>query len=665
MDQQIKAEFTQNGFALEDEEDILQKCTTFCINFGVKPSELVSSWELYYLNMQLDGSKVQSSHMDGFRQHLQNEQKESFLKQETDLHFYSSNDIDMLLNDENESNEDKLLQTPVRQSVVSASQNTPEALSPLSVIKTPVTDRRLSNGKQRSTVLSSPGPITPFENRSSKCVLQFVFNKHILDSIVGQKAVPESEDDLIKRMQEAKRCSLQNLGISPSPGCRYMYDSIEGKFEYLEGKIKTFATALAAKEARNVFNHVAIASQESVFVVGLVCCDGEGHLNDKSVLLQGSVEYSGGQRVRLDLHKLAKFSLFPGQVIGVEGHNPSGHCLIASRVIDSFPVSNSLHPHDQDAPSAKRLAMDQASQMNSLPRTRKTISMLIAAGPFTTTDNLAFQPLTEFLVYAKKKQVNNLILMGPFVDSEHPQIKIGTVDKFYEEIFQEEVCARLRDYCEEMGPSAHVVLVPSTRDAHHDFLFPQPPFNVHAFDDPNQQITCVANPGLFCLDEITIGICTVDVLRHLSSEEISQIPEHSSNDRLARLSTHILSQRSFYPLFPAASGLPLDLSATPEALHMLSLPNIIILPSDLAPFVKVLQVGDDHKQTEPELLQNDSNGDHAKQSKCVCINPGRLAKGTNGGTFAELLNLEKDQNSTMQDVAQFFEDRTVVSIIRI
>lgn len=663
MDQQIKAEFAQNGFALEDEEDILQKCTTFCINFGMKPSDLVSSWELYYLNMQLDGSKVLTSHMDGFRQHLQNEQKEAFLKQETDLHFYSSNDIDMLLNDEHESNEDKLPQTPVRQSDVSNLQNTPDILSPSSVIKTPSTDRRLSNGKQRSTVLSSPGPVTPFENRSSKCVLQFVFNKHILDSIVGQRAVSESEDDLIKRMPEAKSCSLQNLGLLPSPGCRYMYDSIEGKFEYLERKIKTFATALAAKEARNVFNHVAIASQESVFVVGLVCCDGEGHLNDKSVLLQGSVEYSGGQRVRLDLHKLAKFSLFPGQVIGVEGHNPSGHCLVASRVIDSFPVSNSLYPQDQDAPSAKRLAMDQASQMKPLPRTGKTISMLIAAGPFTTTDNLAFQPLAEFLVYAKKKQVNNLILMGPFVDSEHPQIKNGTVDRFYEEIFQEEVCARLRDYCEEMGPGARVVLVPSTRDAHHDFLFPQPPFNVHAFDHTHQ-ISCVANPGIFCLNEITIGICTVDVLRHLSSEEISRIPEQSSNDRLARLSTHILSQRSFYPLFPAAPGLPLDLSVSPEALHMLSIPDVIILPSDLAAFVKVLQVGDDHKQTEPGL-QNGSYGDCTKQSKCVCINPGRLAKGTNGGTFAELLNLEKDQNSTTQDVSQFFEDRTVVSIIRI
>ena len=60
-------------------------------------------------------------------------------------------------------------------------------------------------------------------------MLQFVFNKHILDSMVGQRSEPESEDDLIKRMPEAKSCSLQILGLSPSPGCRYMYDSIEGK----------------------------------------------------------------------------------------------------------------------------------------------------------------------------------------------------------------------------------------------------------------------------------------------------------------------------------------------------------------------------------------------------------------------------------------------------
>ncbi|CAL5433537.1 unnamed protein product [Camellia sinensis] len=69
--------------------------------------------------------------------------------------------------------------------------------------------------------------------------------------------------------------------------------------------------------------------QKNVFAVGMICCEEEGHLKEKHVLLQSSVEHSRGQRVRLDLQKLSQFSIFPGQVVGVEGHNPSGHCLTA------------------------------------------------------------------------------------------------------------------------------------------------------------------------------------------------------------------------------------------------------------------------------------------------------------------------------------------------
>ena len=54
--------------------------------------------------------------------------------------------------------------------------------------------------------------------------------------------------------------------------------------------------------------------QELVLVVGRVCCDSEGRLNERSVLLEGSVELSGGHRVRLDLSKLDAFRIFPGQV---------------------------------------------------------------------------------------------------------------------------------------------------------------------------------------------------------------------------------------------------------------------------------------------------------------------------------------------------------------
>ena len=46
-------------------------------------------------NRQLNDSTVQNAEMDGFLFHLQNEQKESIIKEEPGLHTYSSTDVDM------------------------------------------------------------------------------------------------------------------------------------------------------------------------------------------------------------------------------------------------------------------------------------------------------------------------------------------------------------------------------------------------------------------------------------------------------------------------------------------------------------------------------------------------------------------------------------------
>lgn len=45
---------------------------------------------------------------------------------------------------------------------------------------------------------------------------------------------------------------------------------------------------------------------------------------------------------------------------------------------------------------------------------------------------------------------------------------------------------------------------------------------------------------------------------------------------------------SFYPLYPPAEGIPIDFSLAPEALQMSTVPDILILPSDLAHFVRVV-----------------------------------------------------------------------------
>lgn len=45
---------------------------------------------------------------------------------------------------------------------------------------------------------------------------------------------------------------------------------------------------------------------------------------------------------------------------------------------------------------------------------------------------------------------------------------------------------------------------------------------------------------------------------------------------------------SFYPLYPPMEGTPLDFSLAPEALQISCVPDILILSSDLAHFMKVM-----------------------------------------------------------------------------
>ncbi|KAF8388625.1 hypothetical protein HHK36_027302 [Tetracentron sinense] len=218
----------------------------------------------------------------------------------------------------------------------------------------------------------------------------------------------------------------------PELDCRFMYDRIEDKFNSLEIRIRRHATAFVASglyedlnsdgpysgftgdlfvprpfpkrmmplryEMLQIYNIDATTvlifhnqwqayaiSEKSVFSVGMVCCDGKGHLNEKSILLQGRE-----------------------RVVAIEGNNPSGHCLIASKVVDSIPVV--LSP-DVGMPPAKKEAIDQEIQpspSNSLTE----LSLVIAAGSFTTTDNLLFEPLVEPLANASRKQPQLVVMVS-------------------------------------------------------------------------------------------------------------------------------------------------------------------------------------------------------------------------------------------------------------
>ncbi|KAF7839819.1 DNA polymerase alpha subunit B [Senna tora] len=640
MEEEIKAEFRKSGFGFDDEEEILKKCLPFCINYSLKPSDLVSSWEVYYLNRQLNEPTVQSAEMDGFLLHLQNEQKEAVIKEEIDLHIYSSRDVEIpalaieigILNNDDDVSKDNAPGTPT--------DHQQDLYSPAYDSTSLNSGNILHSGK-------SPKLVTPFSKRTNKFDVKFSINN--MPDLENGKQDPgheNDEDDIVRKIIPRKRCSLMVHESGPKSGCRFMYDKIEDRFNALENRIKKHTRALVASGLYEEPMDPIFASQRSIFTVGMICCDGEGRLNEKSVMLQSSTEHSGGQRVRLELQQLSHFSVFPGQIVGIQGHNPSGHCLVASKLVDSVP---STVVDNENLNPAKKPAFDKDNQTTDLPCKQRELSMIVAAGPFTTTDNLLFEPLAELLAYAKKRQPQLIVLLGPFIDTEHPDIKKGTTDRSFDEIFHVEILRRLEDYVECMGSAARVLLVPSIRDANHDLVFPQisgPKTNVnHCFLQPafdinlpniKPQIASLTNPGIFEANEsvvhqmytvickdipVKVGCCTVDILKQLSGEEISRISaDGKPSDRMSRVANHILKQRSFYPLYPPAENVPLDFSLASEALQLSMVPDVLILPSDIKYFVKVL-----HEESE-----------EGNQMKCISINPGRLAKGEGGGTFAEL-----------------------------
>lgn len=67
------------------------------------------------------------------------------------------------------------------------------------------------------------------------------------------------------------------------------------------------------------------------------------------------------------------------------------------------------------------------------------MSMVVAVGPFTLSEDLEYAPLAALLAVCRQRRPDALALLGPFVDAEHPLLARGTVDLTFEDIFESQV----------------------------------------------------------------------------------------------------------------------------------------------------------------------------------------------------------------------------------
>ncbi|XP_076971869.1 DNA polymerase alpha subunit B [Tamandua tetradactyla] len=387
----------------------------------------------------------------------------------------------------------------------------------------------------------------------------------------------------------ASNVSMKVLGC-PEPltgSYKSMFQKLPDIREVLTCKIEELGSELKEHYKIEAFTPVLVPTQEPVALLGQIGCDSNGKLNSKSVILEGDREHSSGAQIPVDLSELKEYSLFPGQVVIMEGINTTGRKLVATKLYEGVPLPFH-HPTEEDE--------DFEQQM-----------VLAACGPYTTSDSIAYDPLLDLIAVINRDRPDVCILFGPFLDAKHEQVENCLLTSPFDDIFKQ--C--LRTIIEGTKSSgSHLVFVPSLRDVHHQPVYPQPPFSHPDLSrEDKERVQFVSEPCTLSINGVIFGLTSTDLLFHMGAEEISS--SSGTSDRFSRVLKHILTQRSYYPLYPPQEDMAIDYENFYTYAQLPVTPDVFIIPSELRYFVK-------------DILG------------CVCVNPGRLTKGQVGGTFSRL-----------------------------
>lgn len=429
-----------------------------------------------------------------------------------------------------------------------------------------------------------------------------------------------------------------------------MNDLLPARIEAIRARVQTLSDRILSRvnAARADDDHIHasaeayfVASPNVVTAVGRVRVelDGSegvvaGRINPSSVVME-SVD---GNLLKLDLRRIneAKVPLFlnPGMVVAAEGVNLNGRCM------DVHAIYDNCMPVVDRARSTGNATQDDVDT--------PVASIIVAAGPFTTMDNLKYEPLDELLQVVIRERPHLVLLTGPFVDVAHPHITHATSVPF-ETVFEKRVLQRIVDARKKMaadgGFGSEFILVPSLDDVNHEPVCPQPRFEFSHTSVGATEVHVVANPCVMKVMskdekfEASIGISSLPALQDISADSLCW----NKSDRLAAIVSHMLRQQSFYPTFPPGKGVPLDCTMldgldVPESNTCPSV-DMMIMPSRLKAFAKCVDAG------------------------AVGVNPGLSCRGNSGGTYAEICVALHPCDRPRPP--NWNEDRTEVGVIRL
>ncbi|GLA05959.1 DNA polymerase alpha subunit B [Aspergillus niger] len=428
--------------------------------------------------------------------------------------------------------------------------------------------------------------------------------------------------------------------------------------EILDDRIDEFMALFEKQYGSDeiTFGSAATQSTSEIVAVGRIASDSmEGKLNAASLVLETSRRTGAGIRVPLKLESVPSANFFPGQIVALRGINASGNYFSVKEVL----------PTPLLPPAASSVVNLETINQRLEDAGPAPLNILVAAGPYTADDNLDYEPLKEICRKAADSYADGLVLLGPFLDIEHPLLASGDFDLpeingvdpdtvTLTTVFRHCISAPLQRLVSAV-PSITIVLVPSVRDAVSKHVsWPQEQLPKKELGLP-KQVRMVSNPVTLSLNETVIGMCSHDVLYELRREEVLH-GKPTEGNLLTRLPKYMIEQRHFQPMFPTSSrdmlpragtglatGGMVDVSYSKLGEWWNVRPDVLITPSMLPPFVKVVD-------------------------SVTVINPGTLSKRRGAGTYAQMAIQPRrieDEEREQKQVSHKLYERARVDIIRI
>lgn len=590
------------GAAETQAEGVVEKLYTLKLIFNVSTDDLFVEWETFNVTIVQDNLDLTVSNLDRFQVYLQSNittKATPSLKRSRDLNSSAIKRKPMIRN------------SPLNSSPTST-PNSKKAKH--EETKTSIESSPGSYETANNTFQSSPLKKDPLVNRlasqqESNTVIE-TLNPHIEES-AGFTQVDEDASTSIKPFKLASN-------IDPA---KYKFRTMAMKLlesaDVLDDQIDSVAQMYQeANESKDIqFGNPCLSSQFDILCSGRIVPDSPTYdklanfdLNSTSLYLETSRMSGIGQRIPLDLTNLKGYSLFSGQIVILKGRNPTGRSFIVQQVL---PLP------ELGAPVSTKKELQEFEELSD----ETGLKIVVASGPYSNQHTLDYQRLTKFA-----QQINStirphvVVLNGPFIDITNNSVSQGEIEadkqsRNLDEVFKKLITPILRS----INPRIQIILIPSLKDTSIKHCsYPQDAFDRKKFGLP-KNVKIFPNPTSFSINEVLIGNSNLDVFKDLK-DVYKDDPTNSTkvlNNRFERIANHIFEQRRFYPSFPGSIRRNVIKSDGNSELHGgimqeelsdttvggsslevpylgltelgSSLPDILISPSELKFFVKVIK----------------------------------------------------------------------------